>query len=452
MAPAGVLFGGDPGLGTGMTPPDHNNFAPRLGIAYSPAFHEGVVGRIFGGPGRSSVRIGYGVYYVTGRSRGVNVSYLPPWYFSVLRDRSALDPSGGDFANPWGGEPNPFPNDPSARTFTLPMFGLSTVDPALRDAYQHQWTLSLQRELPGHAVLELAYVGNRSLRLLRQYEANPGLLAPGANVFNVDARRDYRDFDGITVFTSDGTSIYHGFQASLARRFADRLSGNARYVWSRTMDDATGATAQGIADRDASPWGRADSDRRHNFVGYAVWELPGLPRVRILDRVLSGWQLAPVVTLRSGLPFLIRNQFDSTLHGVTAGFPDLSGPYTPQNPRQVQTFTLPNGQSATGNFFFDPSVFRTVLPQGPDQARGGNFGRNVFSGPATSNLDVSLSRRFKLGERHQVDLRLDATNVLNHAQFQGLLPPSARSNSFQFGRAIATLGPRRVQLQVRYSF
>jgi hypothetical protein len=253
-------------------------------------------------------------------------------------------------------------------------------------------------------------------------------------------------------YSSDGTSAYHGLQLRVARRFSSRLIFAAHYVWSRALDDTSDIGVFTVADRDVTPWGRANSDRTHNFAGYWVAELPGLRSVALLRHALSGWRLSGDVQLSSGAPLRIRNSVDSTLLGVGQGMPDITGEFRDFDPREIRTFTLPTGRTVTGNFLFDPTVFKTVMPKTPDAARPGNLGRNVFSGPGMANVDLSLARDIRIKERHRVEFRIDSTNVFNHVQFVAMGNMMSNTDSIQFGRVNRTTGPRRVQLQVRYSF
>lgn len=134
--------------------------------------------------------------------------------------------------------------------------------------------------------------------------------------------------------------------------------------------------------------------------------------------------------------------------------PDIVAPFRKLDPREVHTFVLPSGEEVTGNFFFDPTVFEAVVPQGPAEARLGNLGRNVFSGPGICNVDVSLGKRFQVADSQQIDFRADLQNVFNHAEFN--LPASqtvAQTWSlFQLGRVTRTFGARQIQFYLRYSF
>ncbi len=297
-APDGILFNGDfdPLAGKPMSdavmPRDPTLFSPRAGLAWAPGFKDGLLRDLFGGPGKTSIRAGYGIYSILSLSTPQGyAANIPPWLTSVWRDRSMLDAAGGSLADPWGKDHDPFATPLTQRDFFLPLQNVPYVEPDLRGPSQQQWSLSVQRQLPHELIVEAAYLGSRSQHLLRGFSANPGLLTPNANLNNVQSRRAYPSFGDVKGFASDGDSVYHGLQLSAGRRFSQRVLFQAHYVWSKTMDNAggIGASSAVVADRAATPWGRANSDRPHNFVGYWVAELPGYSRVPVLKHVISGW-------------------------------------------------------------------------------------------------------------------------------------------------------------------
>ncbi len=407
-------------LGFAAYPTDYNNFAPRIGLAYLPSSGNPFLRKLFGSMGDTSIRVGYGIYYFPSRGGAADFwfSSIPPWSFFVNRYTDQLHNSGGTFANPWGSNPDPFASPISHREFSLPIQGLTDHEANLREPYQQQWTFSVQRQLPQNFILDLAYLGNHAVHLHRTYEVNPGLLTADANPFNADSRRQYQDFAQIPGYASDGMSSYNAFQVRLNRRFTSHFMLNAHYVWSKTMDNAEGGPPQvfSYADRDANPWARANADSRNQFVLYGVWDLPQVKYNKFLDKVASGWQVSGIVRMASGIPYNFRNDFDSTLRGISPGSPDLIAPFRKLDPRQVHTFTLPNGRTVTGNFLFDPTVFRTVFPKSVEEARLGNLGRNVFTGPGVNNVDLSLLKEIVLKDRQRLDFRVDLVNVFNHAQ------------------------------------
>jgi hypothetical protein len=460
-APVGVLFPGDQDpwsrqpIGEAMTPPDHDNLAPRIGLAYSPEMGGGFWGNFFGGPGRTAFRLGYGVYYICSRADAVtHGASLPPWFFAARRDAQTIAAAGGNFVDPWGSDGNPFPVPLDARAFSSPVAGLMSVDLAMADPYQHQWLFSIQRQLSRDLALELAYVGNTALHLHRKLEANPGLLTPDASVSNLESRRQYPAFGSVRGYVSDGVSTYHGLQVLLNRRFTSGLLFNAHYTWSKALDNSGGNIAGGIfgfGDQDSTTWARSNSDRNHQFVFLGTWELPRFQRGGLLRHLFSGWRASGDFQLRSGLPLDIRNSVDSTLIGAEPGTPDIIGPFRRLDPREVQTFTMPNGRQQTGNFVFDPTVFQPLYPDNPEEARAGNLGRNSFTGPGMNQVNLSLMKRFDFAERRRIEVRADFLNLFNHTQFIVMNRNSFVADYATFGMA-SSLPPRRIQFMLKYNF
>ena len=142
----------------------------------------------------------------------------------------------------------------------------------------------------------------------------------------------------------------------------------------------------------------------------------------------------------------------TTLRGGDATTAEMTGPFRRLNPREVHTFTLPNGNTVTGNFYFDPTVFVRLNPNGPTQARPGNLGRNSFTGLGRNNVDVSLMKTFTIAERHHIQLRMDTTNLFNHAQFIPSNRGGVNVQSPVFGQTNRTAGPRRFQFVLKYNF
>jgi hypothetical protein len=457
-APPGMLFVGDLDPITGnrlsqsLTPPDRNNFTPRIGVAFSPAISDGPLKFLFGGPDMSVLRAGYGIYTIRNDSLYFkNPDGVFPWALSVNRSAAAIAESGGSFANPWGSDGDLFLVPPDGREFPDKPF-VPLIDPGLRDPYQHQWSFSWQRQFPNGFLVEAAYVGSAGRNLLRQYEANQSVLTPDADLSNVEERRQFQQYGSITGYCSDGKSSYHGLQLIGSRRFLSGIQFNLNYTLSKTLSDADGTF--GLGDRDVDGWARASIDQRHRFASTFLWEIPLSVHNDFLNQVIGGWRLSGILRIASGSPLNIRNPVDSSLRGISSGVPDIIAPFRYVDPRKVSSFEMPDGLIATGNFFYDPTVFTAIVPESSEEARPGNLGRNTFTGPGVNNLDLSLGKRFSITENHSLDFRADATNFFNHAQFilpgtQWVGTPRGR---FQPGRIVSTYGARKIQFYLRYSF
>lgn len=187
LAPPGLVFPGDPGIPKTLAPTKYANFAPRLGLAYSPGFSDGPLAKIFGGPGKTSIRAAYGIYYTSVEDLNL--------FFEVADAPFGLywtSPSSVLFEQPFQGRGGtvigqrfpftaPIPGSPANKTLSFtnfepfnffPGYNIHNVLP-----YGEHFNLSLQRELSKSTVLTVAYVGTGGHHLITQDEANPGSAA-----------------------------------------------------------------------------------------------------------------------------------------------------------------------------------------------------------------------------------------------------------------------------------
>jgi hypothetical protein len=188
LAPPGLVFPGDPGIPKTLAPTKYNNIGPRLGLAYSPGFSDGILGKIFGGPGKSSIRAAYGLYYTS--VEDLNLFYevadapfglywtspLSVMFDEPFRVRATGKPLGQRF--PFTA---PVPGAPSNKTLDFSVYEPFNFFPGYdihnKLPYAEHFNLSIQRELSKSTVLTLAYVGTEGHRLITQRDANPGSAA-----------------------------------------------------------------------------------------------------------------------------------------------------------------------------------------------------------------------------------------------------------------------------------
>jgi len=439
-APPNVIYAGDHDPLTGRRLPksayyaDTNNVAPRVGLTYSPRIRTGWLGRIFGDQ-RTVLRVGYGVFYDIGFGTPGQpfIFCREPFCQNAMLNEATSSQLPDPFANP-------FPPDFrfGSRFSGLPI-ALSVFDPQFRSAYTHGWTFSLQRELPASFFLGLDYVGRSGIKLLRARDLN-GAEAAIADLGHPRVVRPDPRFAGITNFESTGTASYQGLQVHVTRRFHRGFQAQISYSFGKALDNIANIEFGDNLPTVPNVKGRSSFDRRHQFVGNFIYELPS-PQRGVWVAVLGGWQVAGIVSFRSGPPMIIRQLNDPSGSGGTyESFPDLIGPFRRFNPRQVRTFS-----GVTGNFYFDPTVFREVPP-----TRQGTLGRNVFSGPGINNWDLALLKRTRLSERLQLELRLEASNVFNHTQFNGVA--QQLWNRPFFGQASTLDTARKVQIGVKLHF
>jgi len=447
-APPGLLFAGDPDptLGIvprGLYPTDMNNLAPRLGVAYSPKADSGWL-KFLLGVGKTALRAAWGIFY--DQTLGISftqVSSTQPFSVTQVLDAGQIH----SFADPFGVLPNLWPLDLDKRAF-IGTPQLQTIEPGFRTAYTYQYNLTLQRELPGSLLFESAYVGNHSYKLGRQRELNEGVVGPGADASNLQSRRVYPYLGSILSEESSGRARYDSFQLRIRRRFTNGLMLDGSYVFGKALDNGSSSFSGSFTN--SFRWARSAYNRTHNFVVSYSYDFPNLRLSGPLNSALNGWGISGITEFRSGLPMDINQSFDSTLTGrYLLGNPDLVGRYIRLDPRKNQTIVV-DGVPQTGNFFFNPNAFHAVAVNDYKQARPGTLGRNVFDGLGLNLWSVSIIKRFRISERHQIVFRSDIRNVFNHATFQ---TPSLRANdSFTFGQVSLAAPGRNVQLSLRYNF
>lgn len=292
--------------------------------------------------------------------------------------------------------------------------------------YYAQYNLGVQRELPREFVLELAYAGSRGHNLLRSGEANP---------FDPTLGRPRNGhFGSLLAIATDGESTYDSAQASLQKRLSGGVMLQASYTLSKSTDDQSGAlvadfvsepgVAQDFFDRTGDR-GRSAFDRRHALVLSFLYEVPftGSGANPFLRALLSGWGIGGVLTMLSGPPFTATlGSFGNSgnMSALPADRPDLKPNVSPCDavlgkPEQ----------------WFDPSIFKL-----PPPGRYGDAGRNIMCGPDLENVDLLLTRRLNVARAWRMQLRLEAFNLLNRANFDAPVNTQGPNGSGGNGDAV----------------
>ncbi len=445
-APRGLVFPGDPGIGDGIVD-SANGFMPRVGVVWDPT-----------GDGLWSVRSSYGLFYDQFQNGSGTASQGPvsaiPW-----AQFNQYSGQGLNFQNPYQGRVYPEPN-----TFVRPST-VFAIDPDAKAPYSQNWNLGVQRALGGTYLAEVRYVGATGRNLPRNVEANPAMYGPGATAQNADRRRIYAncpadggtcDFSTIAMLRNVTSSNYHAGQASLSRRFGDGLGLNVSYWYSKSLDELSamnlsGAAAKPLAGENdlaqnpldlKAEYGPSLFDARHRFIASATWE-PRLPASTpaALQRIAGGWQVSVIATHNSGTPFTVS---DTANVALQANSPPISG-FAASRPNLVGD---PNAGPRTVDEWISRSSFSRLNPQ-TQAGQFGDAGRNIARGPAFTNVDLSLVRNFALADRTRLQIRAEAFNLANHANF-GL--PVADLNSANFGRILAAGSPRLLQFAARLVF
>ena len=413
------------------------DFSPRGGFAWNVT-----------GDGRTAVRGGYGLYFNTNNQQNLIVTITnPPFTPRVV------------IANPT------FPAPPYSRA------GATSIRPIQFDLQYpriHVFNASLQRELPWKTALTVSYAGSRGRHLLRSNDVNtatPVIQADGTPFFPAGAPRRNPVFSTIELKSSDGDSWYNALILDFRRRFSGSLALQTSYTLSKSEDttqastffsDATNGTTTAFPEFiPGYNKGLSDFDVRHNLVLNFTWEIPFARNLGGLSRaVLDGWQLSGVAQVRSGNPLTVfvtgnrsRSQWAPAL-GPGIGRDRAS--YAPGRSADDAVVGSPDQ-------WFDPSAFAT-----PAAGTFGNTGRGDFEGPGLRTVDLSLAKSGRsgwLGGNGRLELRLEAFNIFNHANFA---PPnlSVFAGSAEVEQPLANFGTirstvttsRQIQVGVRLLF
>ncbi|HUB34858.1 MAG TPA: hypothetical protein VMA31_17610, partial [Bryobacteraceae bacterium] len=185
-------------------------------------------------------------------------------------------------------------------------------------------------------------------------------------------------------------------------------------------------------------------DMRHNFVVSYNWKLPFEKLVHGRLRLAEGWALSGVTRLSTGFPVTLYNNNDTSLLGTIPNGINNNGVDTPNyTPGALEVNTNPrNGKPA----------FNSALFSLPALGQIGTADRRFFYGPGIANFDAALHKSVQLGETRTMELRLEAFNVFNHAQFYGAAAVNGNVTSANFGQIVSAAAPRLIQLAARFSF
>jgi hypothetical protein len=354
----------------------------------------------------------------------------------------------------------------------------------------YAWNVGFQKKLAHALLFDIAYVGSSSKNLLSEEQINsvpygakflpeshdptlPVSDVPGANALPDDFLRPYPGYGDIRLWDYRGFSNYHSLQTSLQRRFDKGLMFTAFYVWSKALgvnDDDYSSIRPHASDAEVRKvdYSYVGYDRPHTFVVNVIYQVQHVANGAV-GLLTNDWQISGVYRWMSGTPYPI-NFF---IPGIGAA--NLTGSAVPvSNPRDTNNnarvvVTCDPGKGSSGDPYrqIDTSCFAPPQP-GSD---GNESARYFVHGPPVNNLDLSISKAFRLGERVRLEVRLDAFNALNHTQFSGVnntvtfaslsdptitnLPYDESGNLVRyngFGTISGVRPPRTIQLVTRLAF
>ncbi len=394
------------------------NLAPRVGFAYR-------VGE------RSVVRGGYAVMYapITGtisRSNAVFVSPDFPFRMELSRadaarlgvgyDRIQFNEQAVELAGGPSGTPS-----------------YTVIDPALKPPYSHNFSLQVQRELPGDMTVETGYVGSRGERFI--------LAHPYNQIDRITGERPNPSIGQGRYVSNDDRTVYHSWQSSMRKRFARGLGLNVYYTWGKVLSYGQGDVISGDLedgflqgfDEIRNNRGPAPADVEHDLKWNAVYELPRLLDSAPLMRwALGGWMVSGIYHYRSGTPLTIIQ--GSSAVGTR---PDLVSGVDPVLGIQPDLVYLTR------------DAFQPVPTVSGVAVRPGNLGRGTVRGPSAWTFDLSFGKTFAFADRYRIQMRADLLNAFNHRTYGN---PNTNLDSSAFGRITTGGPPRDVQISARLTF
>lgn len=422
------ITGAAPNMSPGGIPPDHRDFAPRLGIAYS------ITPRLV-------VRASGGIFYDSFGSNYVQASQSERgnWPFNFPQNLSGLNAT--TVTTVW---PNPFPGNPAgSKTPTICSQCLNVDKSSSRTPYVGEWTFSLQYQFNPNLMAEADYFGSKGTKLTSQIIDNTAV-EPGPIPFS--SRQIYPQYAPyILNGYNEYGSWYDGAAFRLQQRFSHGLTYLISYTYSKNIDyvdnlsnSVAGATSNPTRFNARLNRGLAGFDIRNVLVASGIWQIPGRTNNRVLDAVISGWRFGNILTLHSGLPFSV------IVFGDYANIGSVGGRY----PEYASLVGNPNSIGIrTPQAWFNTAAF-AVPPNGVY----GTAGRDIVHTDGLIDDDVALSKEWKVRERTSIELRGEFFNIFNNVNF-GYPDPFVDDGAPQFGSISSTLNPgRQIQLALKIHF
>jgi hypothetical protein len=475
-APPGLVVAGDPRIPNTLAPTSYKNFAPRIGLAYSPKFDRGLLRTIFGCNGQSSLRASYGIFYTAFPGLAAGIMYsVPPFGFNYLSPGPPL------FATPFITAATGF-NNGQRFPFPFPSHGVSASNPDTsvnwanflplaadpffyyrnRVPYTDSYMLSFQRQVTRNTLLTMSYVGNQGHHILALVSVNPGdpalcLNLNGCGPFGEDST--YTNDAGQTV---QGTRVGQG--PNFGENTADKSVANSNYnalettlryrlrgsqfllsyAYAKSIDQGSniGEQLNPINPRQSraiSAW-----DLKHVFVGSYTLALPIDTLSRKSNRLTDDWSFSGTTRFSSGLPVTLFDNTDNSLLGTLGNG---ANNYLLDTPQYLPGPLKINKNGRNGRAAFNTSLF-------PEETLGqlGNAKRRNFYGPGIANFDMTLQKTLRLTEAKSVEFRAEAFNVFNHAQFYGAAPVDGQRGDPSFGRIESAAAPRLMQIAGKFTF
>lgn len=475
---------------------DFNGLEPRFGMAWSPKWSDWLLAKLTGGPGKSVVRAGFGVFHTRifqsiFSQGGISLRTLPPYgaYRDFGASFSTADPSGG------------YAYDPSS--YNPGQITITRIDPGLKMPEIQQYHFTIDRQLPARMALSVGYVRTRGIGLLQNQIVNRAefpILAPNGILYDkidpnlantnpapgyiseaqprINQRRPDARYGSIYVISNNSWSYYNALRVTLTKRLSNHFSINVAYSFSKSIDTGSdvsaGSASTPLTETSSAATNRALSDmnQRHRMNLNFTYESPWFGRSQaahgLLRQTLGGWVLSTNQTYASGNPFTVTAGYDYNADGVSNDRPLLLNPAifgaSVDNARMNPATGVQRSVEQLPLNAFYPTVATGTYsrPFDPGGSDAGAIGRNTFFGQGLMNVDVALFKTFRVVEKQTLTFRAECYGITNTPHFA---QPTTSTLSQSFGRITGTYSPlnyvgasrsdasaRIIQLALRYIF
>ncbi len=433
--------------------PDKNNFAPRIGFAYSLT-------------PKTVLRGAYGIFYNHANRLGREglLGFNPPYIIladSNIGGSAALRSTDAIFR---------LQDGIPAGFVDLSRVNLATVsrkaqDPNQRSPYVQQYNFGIQREVIKDLVLDVSYMGNRGLKMPSFRNLNPitySFNSQGAPVTGLRELDSLGLRGDIQILENLGISNYNSLQAKIERRFSQGFTLLASYTYGKALTDSVDHLSTSGAGNGTDvgafkepqdgkhrrlEYGPTEFDVTQRFVLSGVWRLPfgrdqhfGKSWPRAADAVLGGWQFSPIFTMQTGLPLTIIQSDAVNIGGERRS-----------RPNRIANGTLPENQRSVDRWFDTSAFVATRSSPGvgfvPNQLYG-NSGVGVLRAPGQVNMDFNLAKDIKVTEKISLQFRTEIFNAFNHPTF-GV--PGVQIGG-GFGQIVSASDARIVQFGLKLLF
>ena len=483
-APTDLAYPGEHGCNNaGLATTRYSELGPRIGFAWAPDLGSGMNWLTGGGGRKFSIRGGFGIYYNrTEEETSLQTLETPPFGLSSAgaNDYASVGATGPSFINPYedintgtvyaNKFPYAFPHkgetiSPTTWASVEPMF-LSTYDGSFRAPYAENFQITVEREVPSHAIVRVSYIGSLARHNQTTYEgdfetsaghaackADPNCAGVDPTAANGESastgNRNVQMLvypqntignDGalatIGTVGSTGTANYNSMQAEVIKAPTHGLTFQLSYTYSHSLDTASSFENAGFGGSRGynrfDPrlnYGNSAFDARQRLVFSPIYTVPQFSgsAYSLRNLALAGWEISGIATFATGFPYDIAYDGGTSRSLWCADF--LSFYACPDEPNQSAPLTFGNLRNRTPNGSAYITNGQSALSNEP-LGSFGNEGRDAYHGPGINNTNMILAKNFLVVPEHNISiqLRMESDNVFNHTQFSN--PSSSYSCTF----------------------